>query len=185
MFAALYVASYLPCSFSSPWKKTNQKKTPVSRFILRVVATAGARGNSPRFQLGSDRSARFYPAASPMLGAGQREQGQHLVSKMKPPSGGYLMPSALREEVHFKPALGTFPDRARGGRGRTRDGLQSAQPWVDGVDTLLISGLAHVDGLGAPSLRDRAVPRGGTARRPPGPGRPPRLPRCRRPSGPA
>ena len=35
------------CSFSSPWKKTNQKKTPVPRFILRVAVAAGARGNSP------------------------------------------------------------------------------------------------------------------------------------------
>jgi hypothetical protein len=33
-------------------KKTNQKKAPVSRFILRVVETAGARGNSPVFRRG-------------------------------------------------------------------------------------------------------------------------------------
>jgi hypothetical protein len=33
--------------FLSRDKKTKQKKTPVSRFILRVVAVAGARGNSP------------------------------------------------------------------------------------------------------------------------------------------
>jgi hypothetical protein len=40
---------------------------------LRVVDTAGARGNSSRFQRDSDKSARFFPVASPMLGAGQRE----------------------------------------------------------------------------------------------------------------
>ena len=34
-------------SFSVTLQKTKQKKTPVPRFILRVVATAGARGNSP------------------------------------------------------------------------------------------------------------------------------------------
>jgi hypothetical protein len=59
-------------SFSSTRKKTNQKKAPVSRFILRVVDAAGARGNSPRLQRDSNRSARFYPATSTMLGAGQR-----------------------------------------------------------------------------------------------------------------
>jgi hypothetical protein len=69
------------CSFSSTWKKTNQKKTPVSRLILRVADTAGARGDSPRFQRDSDKSARLIPAASPMLGAGQRdfEQNQETI----------------------------------------------------------------------------------------------------------
>jgi hypothetical protein len=38
------------CSFSSTWKKTNQKKTPVPRFLLRVAAAVGARGNSPAFR---------------------------------------------------------------------------------------------------------------------------------------
>jgi hypothetical protein len=35
-------------SFSSAWKKTNQKKTPVSSFLLRVVASDGTHGNSLR-----------------------------------------------------------------------------------------------------------------------------------------
>jgi hypothetical protein len=68
------------CSFSSTWKKTNQKKTPVSRSLyeaaLRVVAEAGARGNSPacgKPSADSNKSARFYPAPSSMLGAGQWE----------------------------------------------------------------------------------------------------------------
>mgnify|MGYP007097270521 CR=1 FL=1 len=46
-------------SFSSTWKKTNQKKTPVSRFILRVGDAAGARGNSSRFQRDSDSPRAF------------------------------------------------------------------------------------------------------------------------------
>ena len=57
-----------------------QKKTPMSRgpygAALRVVDTAEARENSPVFvkaTAGSNRSARFDPAADPMLGAGQRE----------------------------------------------------------------------------------------------------------------
>jgi hypothetical protein len=70
---------YFTCSFSSTWKKTNQKKTPVSRgpygAALRVAAATGARGNSPAFakaSADSDRSARLNPVASSMLGAGQR-----------------------------------------------------------------------------------------------------------------
>jgi hypothetical protein len=41
---------YSVSSFSSTRKKTNQKKAPVSRFILRVADMAGARGNSPRLR---------------------------------------------------------------------------------------------------------------------------------------
>jgi hypothetical protein len=40
-------------------RKPNQKKAPVSRFILRVAETAGARGNSPAFG-GLKQSARFF-----------------------------------------------------------------------------------------------------------------------------
>jgi hypothetical protein len=36
-------------TFYSSVKKTNPKKTPVSRFNLCVAAAAGARGNSPAF----------------------------------------------------------------------------------------------------------------------------------------
>jgi len=47
----------------------------VSRFILRVVAATGARGNS----LSLRQSAHFFPFAAPMLGAGQWEiQHQNL-----------------------------------------------------------------------------------------------------------
>jgi len=53
-------------------EENEPKEDAVSRLALRVVDTAGARGNSPRFQRGSNRSARFFPSASPMLGAGQR-----------------------------------------------------------------------------------------------------------------
>jgi hypothetical protein len=57
--------------FLSREKKTKQKKTPVSRFFLRVANTVGARGNSPA--VGKLRqSTRFFPPASSMLGAGQR-----------------------------------------------------------------------------------------------------------------
>jgi len=53
-----------------------QKKTPVSRgpygAALRVADTAGARGNSPAWG-GVKQSVRFFPAASSMRGAGQRE----------------------------------------------------------------------------------------------------------------
>jgi hypothetical protein len=41
---------FLYVHFLSREKKTNQKKPPVSRFTLRVVATAGARGNSPVYR---------------------------------------------------------------------------------------------------------------------------------------
>jgi hypothetical protein len=75
-------------SFSSPWKKTKQKKTPVSRLILRVAAADGARGNSPacgKPSAGSDKSARFFPSAPSMLGAGQRDiQNQNLKSHFQP-----------------------------------------------------------------------------------------------------
>jgi hypothetical protein len=57
--------------FLSREKKTKQKKTPVSRFSLRVATSAGARGNSPAV-CELRQSARFFPPASPMLGAGQR-----------------------------------------------------------------------------------------------------------------
>jgi len=103
-------------SFSSTWKKTKQKKTPVSRLILRVVqpadeaapraamrrcqtcsgahnlaiaarlapsgvlpdstmlaASTACGGRSARKLASLKQSARFCPAASPMLGAGQRE----------------------------------------------------------------------------------------------------------------
>jgi len=65
-------------SFSSTWKKTKQKKTPVSRLTLRVATAAGARGNSPACG-GVRQSARFNPSVAPMLGAEQREiQNQSL-----------------------------------------------------------------------------------------------------------
>jgi hypothetical protein len=57
--------------FLSREKKTNQKKPPVSRFILRVAEAAGARGNSPVYQRTQTVRALF-PSASAMLGAGQR-----------------------------------------------------------------------------------------------------------------
>jgi len=69
----LFEASY-HCYFSSAWQKSNQKKTPVTRFILRVVDPDGARGNSPRWLAGLRQSARFFPSDPPMLGAGQREE---------------------------------------------------------------------------------------------------------------
>jgi hypothetical protein len=98
--------TFKDCSFSSAWKKTNQKKTPVSRFFLRFVDTAGARGNSPAYgkpSAGSDKSARFDPAASPMLGAGQRENTkiiQHTASR------GLFAP-VLREEEDYQGSIFT------------------------------------------------------------------------------
>jgi hypothetical protein len=59
-------------SFSSTWKKTNQKKTPVSRLILRVGDPDGARRNSPAYG-GLKQADALFPSASPMLGVGQRE----------------------------------------------------------------------------------------------------------------
>jgi hypothetical protein len=55
--------------FTIHQKSEAKENTRVKR-IMRVVDTAGVRGNSPRFQRGSNRSARFCPAASPMLGVG-------------------------------------------------------------------------------------------------------------------
>ncbi len=44
-------------TFYETVKKTNQKKTPVSRLILRFVASGGARGNALR----SNKPARLPP----------------------------------------------------------------------------------------------------------------------------
>ncbi len=52
--------------------RRDRLQTPVSRLTLRVVDTVGARGSSPCFQRDSNKSARFYPTVSPMLGAEQR-----------------------------------------------------------------------------------------------------------------
>jgi len=58
----------------------NQKKTPVSRgpygAALRVVETAGVRGNSPCLRQGGGGTQTVVASYSPadgMLGAGQRE----------------------------------------------------------------------------------------------------------------
>jgi succinyl-CoA synthetase beta subunit len=60
-------------SFSVTLQKTKQKKTPVSRLTLRVAVAVGARGNSPA--VGAlKQSARLFPSATAMLGAGQREK---------------------------------------------------------------------------------------------------------------
>jgi hypothetical protein len=59
-------------TFLSRERKVRQKKAPVSRLILRVVAAAGARENSSACG-GLKQSARFDPATPPMLGAGQRD----------------------------------------------------------------------------------------------------------------
>jgi len=58
--------------FLARTRKRNQKKAPVSRFLLRVDGVAGARGNSPAFG-GLRQSARLFPSTPSMLGAGQRE----------------------------------------------------------------------------------------------------------------
>jgi hypothetical protein len=58
-------------TFLSREKKRNQKKTPMSRYILRVAIVVGARGNSPA--VGAlKQSVRLFPSATSMLGAGQR-----------------------------------------------------------------------------------------------------------------
>jgi hypothetical protein len=44
----------------------------LSRFLLRVVAAAGARGNSPACS-GLRQPARFIPSAPSMLGAAQKD----------------------------------------------------------------------------------------------------------------
>jgi hypothetical protein len=86
------------------------KEHALSRYTLRVVGAAGARGNSPAFALataGSDppeagkQSARFFPPAPPMLGAGQWEN-QKLQTILSPLLGGYLRPPDLREEPHCR-----------------------------------------------------------------------------------
>jgi hypothetical protein len=64
-------------------RKRNQKKTPVSRLTLRVVAATGARGNS----LSLRQSAHFFPFAAPMLGAGQWDyKTKNLKTVFRPPS---------------------------------------------------------------------------------------------------
>jgi hypothetical protein len=52
-------------------EENEPKEDALSRLTLRVVVASGARGNSPRLQRGSNKSAHFDPATSPMLGAGQ------------------------------------------------------------------------------------------------------------------
>ena len=55
----------------------------------------------PRLGYGGLRqSARFFPSAPPMLGAGQWEN-QNLQTISSPLPGGYLRPPALREEPHL------------------------------------------------------------------------------------
>ena len=91
---------YWIVTFLSREKKSNQKKTPVSRFTLRVVVAAGARGNSPACGR-LKQSACFIPAAPPMLGAGQRgKTGKPNRFKNSLP-GGYLRPPALPDKPHF------------------------------------------------------------------------------------
>ena len=64
-----YRPSFIVIRVKEIWAMS-QKKTPVLRFFLRVVDTTGARGNSLR----SNKSACFFPVASPMLGAEQRDK---------------------------------------------------------------------------------------------------------------
>ncbi|MBC2733774.1 MAG: hypothetical protein HF981_05400 [Desulfobacteraceae bacterium] len=70
-------------TFYGSIKKTNQKKTPVPRLLLRVAAAVGSRGNSPPFG-GVKQSAHFFPSAPSMLGAGQRGQNQQQSSLCLP-----------------------------------------------------------------------------------------------------
>jgi len=67
--------------FLARTRKRNQKKAPVSRFLLRVDGVAGARGNSPAFG-GLRQSARLFPSTPSMLGAGQWERAQHHCSTL-------------------------------------------------------------------------------------------------------
>jgi len=53
----------------------------VSRFILRVVGAAGARGNSPRFQRGSNSPRAFY---RPPRRCSARDNGKIKNSKTVP-----------------------------------------------------------------------------------------------------
>jgi hypothetical protein len=64
-------------------KENEPKENAASRLLLRVGAVAGARGNSPRFQRDSNRSARFDPAPSPMLSAGQGEAKPKIEKPLK------------------------------------------------------------------------------------------------------
>jgi hypothetical protein len=64
----IFIVSAGNVTFLSREKKSNQKKPPVSRSILRVVEPAGARGDSPACS-GLKQSARFYPSTLSMLGA--------------------------------------------------------------------------------------------------------------------
>jgi hypothetical protein len=57
-----------------------KENAPVPR-ILRVVAAVGASGNSPAVG-GLRQSARLFPSASSMLGAGQRELKKHTFKKL-------------------------------------------------------------------------------------------------------
>jgi hypothetical protein len=66
-------------------KKTNQKKTPASRFTLRVAAAAGARRNS----LALKQADALFPSAASMRGAGQRGAESETANReSEPPSRG-------------------------------------------------------------------------------------------------
>jgi hypothetical protein len=87
--------------FLSREKKTKQKKMPVSRGVSHFPARR-RRGRSVRklarlrFGFGGLRqSARLFPSAPPMLGAGQRESIKPLSQKnrIQSPFGGVNLPA--------------------------------------------------------------------------------------------
>ena len=87
-------------SFSFSEKKRNQKKPPVSRLTLRVVDTAGARGNSPRFQRGSDSPRAFI---RPYRRCSARHKGNYENQRTKTvlslPIGSYPRRPVWREKL--------------------------------------------------------------------------------------
>ncbi len=81
---------------------------------MMLASTSGCQGRSVS-ELASLRQAdTLFPPLSPMLGAGQRgAQTECLKALPSPPPGGYLMPPALRQEIHIRDIkFDAIPSRA-------------------------------------------------------------------------
>ncbi len=114
-------------SFSSTWKKTKQKKTPVSRgpfgASLRVVAAVGSRGNSPRlrYRYGGTQTVRaIFPDRPADARRGTKGNQK---PKPSPLRGGFLKLPAMREEAYWSiPAK--IPDQGQDGHHRGQENYQ-------------------------------------------------------------
>ena len=93
------------CSFSSTWKKANQKETPVSRgpygAVLRVLVEAGARGNSPA--CGGLKQVRAF-FCGPIADTRRGDKGKHAAAseiQHWTPTKFSLIPFSIMQEFSF------------------------------------------------------------------------------------